>query len=251
MVNRQTFPAKRRFLRFLQTPWKLDLEVFLNHFKITKMPEAEVVEISEEETEASNFIALEDGIVDGILRNMYHAHPEEGKKSLDIKRKPAKTDRNWDYPGWGTRQTIEDIDTEVLPTPPKQHLLGLFRATAIAGNELIGSVLYTIGVCSATAGIFAPLCLILVCIALWPFRKIYSEVGTALPLNGGTYNCLLNATTKHTATIAACLSFLSYAATAVVSASSASEYAYGELGSFPKFWVTIAILGIFQSSYLY
>ncbi len=40
----------------------------------------------------------------------------------------------------------------------------------------------------------------------------------SLPLNGGSYNILLNATTKGLAAICACLSVLSYLATGVVSA---------------------------------
>lgn len=33
-----------------------------------------------------------------------------------------------------------------------------------------------------------------VALLLFFFRSIYGEVGTALPLNGGSYNCLLNST---------------------------------------------------------
>ena len=85
--------------------------------------------------------------------------------------------------------------------------------------------------------------------------SVYGEVGTALPLNGGTYTVLLNTTTKvwisfippmhklnfvllmlgclpllhqpgsqFVAALAAALTLLSYVATAVVSASSAAEY---------------------------
>lgn len=47
---------------------------------------------------------------------------------------------------------------------------------------------------------------------------------TALPLNGGAYNALLNTTTKGLASLAACLAILSYIATGVVSASEACSY---------------------------
>jgi hypothetical protein len=63
---------------------------------------------------------------------------------------------------------------------------------------------------------------------------IYGEVGCALPLNGGSYNCLINATTKFIATIAAVLSLLSYTSTAVVSAASATAYVNGEFGNLPS-----------------
>ena len=39
------------------------------------------------------------------------------------------------------------------------------------------------------------------------------------PLNGGAYNALLNTTSKSLASMAACLTLLSYMATAVISAS--------------------------------
>jgi hypothetical protein len=48
---------------------------------------------------------------------------------------------------------------------------------------------------------------------------MYGEACTALPLNGGAYNVLLNTTSKIVASLAACLTILSYTATAVVSAS--------------------------------
>lgn len=48
--------------------------------------------------------------------------------------------------------------------------------------------------------------------------------GTALPVNGGAYNALLNTTTKGIAALAACLTLLSYVATAVVSGTEACAY---------------------------
>lgn len=59
---------------------------------------------------------------------------------------------------------------------------------------------------------------------LFYFRLVYSEVVTALPVNGGTYNLLLNTTNKKAAAFVACLSLLSYTATAIVSAFDAVVY---------------------------
>ena len=50
------------------------------------------------------------------------------------------------------------------------------------------------------------------------------EVVTALPINGGAYTALLNTTGKRAASAAACLSLLSYVATAVIGAYSAVQY---------------------------
>ena len=60
--------------------------------------------------------------------------------------------------------------------------------------------------------------LLIVASVLYLFRKIYGEVVGALPLNGGAYNALLNTTSKRVASLAACLTLLSYMATAVISA---------------------------------
>ena len=106
------------------------------------------------------------------------------------------------------------------PTKP----LGQFLATSIAGNDLLSSVLYTAGICVQYSGKLAPVALLLVSVMLYFFRALYSEVVTAMPVNGGSYNALLNTTSKRAAALASCLSMLSYVATAVVSAYSAVAY---------------------------
>ena len=123
--------------------------------------------------------------------------------------------------------------------PTHTHKLGQILATAIAGNDITSSCFYTIGFCTVSAGIYAPISLLLVATVLFLFRSIYSEVGTALPLNGGAYNCLLNATSKFVASFAACLTILSYVATAVVSACSAMYYANQLWSELPIKWATI------------
>jgi len=89
------------------------------------------------------------------------------------------------------------------------------------------------------AGKWAPISLILVALVLVLYQTAYSEVGTALPLNGGTYNILLNTTNKLTAAIAASLTILSYTATAVVSANTAMTYAHFLSEKIPILWATI------------
>jgi amino acid transporter len=77
------------------------------------------------------------------------------------------------------------------------------------------------------------------------FRSIYAEVGTALPLNGGAYNALLNTTSKGTSSIAACLTLLSYVATAVISGYEAMHYAHTLWHGLDVFTATICLLGFF------
>jgi amino acid transporter len=120
--------------------------------------------------------------------------------------------------------------------------LDQWRATAISGNDITSSVLYVVGRCTFVAGKLAPISLVLVVMVLYLFRDIYTEVVTALPLNGGAYNALLNTTTKFVAAIAGGLTLLSYAATAVVSANSAASYAHTLYDGLPIGWITVAVL---------
>ncbi|MBW2522877.1 MAG: APC family permease [Deltaproteobacteria bacterium] len=124
------------------------------------------------------------------------------------------------------------------------HKLGQLKATAICGNDITSSCLYVAALCALAAGPYAPLCLAAVAALLYLFRSIYGEVGTALPLNGGAYNALLNTTSKFRASIAACLTILSYLATAVISATEAMHYAHN-LVHINILWATIILLAIF------
>ncbi|OQR91269.1 hypothetical protein THRCLA_09055 [Thraustotheca clavata] len=126
-----------------------------------------------------------------------------------------------------------------------KHLLGEWRSTAISGNDLLGSCLYSAGLVAASAGYLAPISFLFVSFVLYLFRFIYEEVVTAFPLNGGSYNCLLNTTSKRVAAIAACLSMLSYIATSVVSATSAAYYFQSQYESLPIVGTSIGILGLF------
>jgi len=97
-------------------------------------------------------------------------------------------------------------------------------ATAICGNDITSSCLYVSALAIMQAGKYAWLSLLIVAAVLYLFRKIYGEVVGALPLNGGAYNALLNTTNKRVASLAACLTLLSYMATGVISGLEAVHY---------------------------
>lgn len=118
-------------------------------------------------------------------------------------------------------------------------------ATAICGNDITSSCLYVSALSIVYAGQYAWISLLIVAAVLFLFRKIYGEAVGALPLNGGAYNILLNTTTKSNAANAACLTILSYMATAVLSASEAMHYLHTLLPAVPVFWATVALLGFF------
>lgn len=131
-------------------------------------------------------------------------------------------------------------------TAHKRGGLGELASTAICGNDITSSCLYVSALAILYAGRWAPAALILVAVVLYLFRSVYAEVVGALPLNGGAYNALLNTTSKFRASIAACLTILSYMATAVISASEAMHYLHALWHGLPIIPATIALLALFM-----
>lgn len=157
--------------------------------------------------------------------------------------------QSFDFAGWGEARRITDLG----PTPPHapqishQHQLGQWKATALCGNDITSSVLYVSALCAAQAGALAPVVLLIVSGVLYLFRQVYAEVGSALPLNGGSYTVLLNTTSKRVAATAACLTLLSYIATAVISAGEAAHYAKNLVAALPVGTATLALLALFAA----
>jgi amino acid transporter len=153
----------------------------------------------------------------------------------------------FEFAGWGEARKISDLESGPIKVKNlgvnthEDHKLGTWSATAICGNDITSSCLYVSALSIMAAGAYAPLALLVVALVLFLFRKIYAEVGSALPLNGGTYTVLLNTTNKKLAAGAACLTLLSYIATAVISAGEAMHYAH-------ELWhglnITVATLGL-------
>ena len=125
--------------------------------------------------------------------------------------------------------------------------LGQWPSTAICANDITSSCFYAISITVQSGGIWAPLCFLIVVGVLYLFRKVYGEAVTALPLNGGAYNVLLNTTNKKTAAFAGCLSLLSYMATGVVSAASAISYLQYIVPAIPTSVGVIILLGVFAA----
>lgn len=155
--------------------------------------------------------------------------------------------QHFNFAGWGEALRITDLAETSPPIPhPSPHTkLGTWKATALCGNDITSSVLYVSALCAAQAGFLAPVVLLIVSAVLYLFRRIYAEVGSALPLNGGTYTVLLNTTSKRVAATAACLTLLSYIATAVISASEAAHYATNLVPDLHVSSTTVALLGTF------
>jgi amino acid transporter len=140
-------------------------------------------------------------------------------------------------------------ETEPQVEHVTEHKHGGLRelpATAICGNDITSSCLYVSALAILYAGKWAPVALLIVAAVLYLFRSIYAEVVGALPLNGGAYNALLNTTSKFRASLAACLTILSYMATAVISASEAMHYVHALWHGLPVILATIGLLAAFM-----
>ncbi|HKI74807.1 MAG TPA: amino acid permease, partial [Pseudomonadales bacterium] len=159
------------------------------------------------------------------------------------------TPESWEFPGWGRASRITNLGSAPIRIfrldQPTKNELDVWRSTAICGNDISSSVLYVSALCAAQAGVLAPVVLLIVGVVLYLYRKVYAEAGSALPLNGGTYTLLLNTTSKRLAAGAACLTLLSYIATAVISASDAMDYLHGVFPHFDIIYATIVLLGLF------
>jgi amino acid transporter len=137
------------------------------------------------------------------------------------------------------------VEREAI-TAHKKGGMGQLAATAICGNDITSSCLYVSALAIIYAGRWAPVVLLMVAGVLFLFRSIYAEVVGALPLNGGAYNALLNTTSKYRASIAACLTLLSYMATAVISASEAMHYVHAMWNDLSVTTSTISVLAFFM-----
>lgn len=131
-------------------------------------------------------------------------------------------------------------------SPGGRKKLGQLAATAICGNDITSSCLYVSALATMAAAHLSVFSLLIVAAVLFLFRKIYAEVVGALPLNGGAYNALLNTTSKSRASVAACLTLLSYMATAVISAIEAVHYVGSLWDGLPQIAVTIGLLAVFM-----
>lgn len=132
-----------------------------------------------------------------------------------------------------------------MPEKKDHSKLGEFASTAVAGNDILSSSLYVSGIAILFAGVYAPLIFLVIALVLWLYKHVYTEVVEALPLNGGAYNCLLNATSKTVASIAGVMTILSYVATSVISAKTASEYLHTVITNLPVLVVTAIIIIFF------
>ena len=176
-------------------------------------------------------MASEGGDAYSLTSPLIGARSPIAKGYLKPKTKRPRKLSAWQFPGWGEltalrKPTVSEIAVieDKLREKREHASLGEWSSTAICGNDILSSCLYVSGLVAVQAGTAAPFALFIVCSVLYLYRYVYGEVVSAVPLNGGAYNAVINTTTKATASLAASLALLSYVATGVVSATSACTY---------------------------
>jgi len=179
--------------------------------------------------------------------NHSYINDERGRRtskySIVSEDKSIDANEIWEFPPWGTVMERK-IPTESLPNIPSKTLLNVFQSTAIAGNDLLGSVLYTTGIVCVACGQLAPLAMFLAVLAVYPFRKIFQEIGTDLPHNAGIYMSLLNSSSKSLAAFAASCSLVTCSATAAMSVGSATKHLEEFFGPGPVIGVCLLMMGV-------
>uniref|UniRef100_M4C380 Amino acid permease/ SLC12A domain-containing protein n=1 Tax=Hyaloperonospora arabidopsidis (strain Emoy2) TaxID=559515 RepID=M4C380_HYAAE len=167
------------------------------------------------------------------------------------------TDRRFKEPSWmhpnigGEAQFVQgSMDEiaalgEVLQVKRTTNKLGEWMSTSISGNAILSSVLFSAGQTIAKAGKLAPVTQLFVVTLVYCLRWVFDEVMSAVPLNGGVYNAMLNSASKKVAALCAVFSMLSYLSTAVVNGVSAMNYVNESLMDIPVMMCTIGLLAVF------
>lgn len=143
--------------------------------------------------------------------------------------------RAWEFAGWGSISLLELPDnpqsgSESITDPePRRLQLGQWKASAIAGNAVTGSIFYALPAVVAVSSVLSPVSILIACLLLYPFRPIICELASALSAsNAGNYSYLSNISSKLIAVLAAAITLLDAIATGAVSAGTASAYIAGE-----------------------
>ncbi|TKY90086.1 hypothetical protein EX895_000084 [Sporisorium graminicola] len=144
------------------------------------------------------------------------------------------THRAWEFAGWGSISLLElpasplNSDNPRTAQPPRLQF-GQWKASALAGNAVTGSVFYALPAVVAVSSVLSPISILIACLLLYPFRPIICELASALSAsNAGNYSYLVNISTKLVAVLAAAITLLDAVATGAVSAGTASAYIAGE-----------------------
>lgn len=111
-----------------------------------------------------------------------------------------------------------------MTEPDKKPQLNWLLSAGIVGADIGTSVFYSTGILFPIVGYLAPFFILIVCFAMWIFKRTYEEGLAMAPYNGGAYSMILRSLGRRASVAAGALTFVSYLATAAVSSLSGSYY---------------------------
>lgn len=107
-------------------------------------------------------------------------------------------------------------------------------AAGVVGADIGTSVFYGTGILFPIVGYLAPVFVLTACLMMWMFKRTYEEGLALSPYNGGAYSMILRTVGRRFAVVAGALTFVSYLATAAVSALSGGYYLGSLFGGLPN-----------------
>lgn len=173
---------------------------------------------------------------------------------------------SYEFAGWGSMSMLEISEQEVgtarrqiaerPSTGSGAALLGQFRAMAIAGNAVTGSIFYALPSVFAVSGVFAPVCLLLAALLMTPTLLVIHSLASSLP-GTNAYSYMLNLGGRPLALVAGAVTILDAVSTGAVSSTTAASYVSVEAQQVPApVWAVIflatltaiCLLGLRESS---
>lgn len=123
----------------------------------------------------------------------------------------------------------------------KRKGLNWVVAAGIVGADIGTSIFYGTGILFPIVGYLAPVFVLTTCLMMWLFKRTYEEGLALSPYNGGAYSMILRTLGRRVAVLAGTLTFVSYLATAAVSALSGGLYILSLFGP-SEFGSTVVLL---------
>lgn len=153
------------------------------------------------------------------------------------------------FAGWGTMSMLEitsehfDQARQRVAGRRPRTLLGQWKAAAIAGNAVTGSIFYALPSVFAASGVWAPVALLLAALLMTPVLIVVDSLASGLSgSNAGSYSYLINVTGRTLALVAGAVTILDAISTGAVSASTAASYVAAETPSISGTVYTILFL---------
>lgn len=117
-----------------------------------------------------------------------------------------------------------DFNGEFLAVKTNKAGLNWVIAAGVVGADIGTSIFYGTGILFPIVGYLAPVFVLTTCLMMWLFKATYQEGLALSPYNGGAYSMILRTVGRRFAVVAGALTFVSYLATAAVSALSGGKY---------------------------